>query len=258
MFTDLISHISSALPSICVVCGGWPRARVCADCTARFTSDVHRCTRCARQLPQSAGDTACGQCLHSPTALAQCHAVLAYAYPWNDLIAKWKFRADVGMTRSLAALALQDAKARALVQGADWVIPMPLFKTRLQARGYNQSALLASAICQGMPSQRQRMPDMDSPSQPWPLVHAPRLSTQLLLRVRDTPEQVGLGRQERVLNMRGAFALEPALAEQVKGRHILLIDDVMTTGATLFAAGAPLLQAHAASVSALVLARAEE
>ena len=117
--------------------------------------------------------------------------MLAYAYPWNDLIARWKFRADVGMTGSLAAMALRDTKTIALVQGAHWVIPMPLFKARLQARGYNQSALLAQAICSGL--------------------HLPRLNTQLLLRVRDTPEQVGLSRTERLLNMQGAFALEPAL-----------------------------------------------
>lgn len=198
---------------------------------------MHRCPSCARQMPHAAGNTPCGQCLLSPPPLAQCHAVLAYAYPWSDLIARWKFRADVGMTRSLASMALQDAKAIALLQGAHWVIPMPLFKARLQTRGYNQSALLAQALCNSL--------------------SLPRLNTQLLLRVRDTAEQVGLGRTERLLNMQGAFALEPALAQRTQGQHILLVDDVMTTGATLFAAAAPLLQAGAASVSALVLARAE-
>ena len=124
-----------------------------------------------------------------------------------------------------------------MVQAAHWVIPMPLFKKRLQTRGYNQSALLAQAICKGL--------------------NLPRLNTQLLLRVRDTPEQVGLNRDDRVRNMQGAFALEPALAQQALGQHMVLIDDVMTTGATLLAAAAPLLQAGAASVSALVLAKTD-
>ena len=237
MFAQSISRIASALPSICAVCGSWPRARVCADCAGRFATVVQRCPCCARLLPLAAGNTVCGQCLHHPLPLARIHAVLPYAYPWNDLIARWKFRSDVGLNRSLAAIVLQDTKARAMVQAAHWVIPMPLFKKRLQTRGYNQSALLAQAICKGL--------------------NLPRLNTQLLLRVRDTPEQVGLNRDDRVRNMQGAFALEPALAQQALGQHMVLIDDVMTTGATLLAAAAPLLQAGAASVSALVLAKTD-
>jgi ComF family protein len=116
---------------------------------------------------------------------------------------------------------------------ADWVLPIPLSNQRLAERGYNQSWLLA----------RQLDPR--------------KADAHLLLRTRDTPSQRTLPKAERLANLAGAFAVEPLRAAQLRNKNVLLIDDVMTSGASLHTAARVLLQAGAAKVNALVLARTE-
>ena len=111
------------------------------------------------------------------------------------------------------------------------MLPVPLSPERLRQRGYNQALLLARALGH-------------------PQVHA-----RMLLRVRDTEAQSHLARAERLRNLRGAFVPDPLRAAQLAGKRVLLVDDVMTTGATLHAAAAPLRDAGALQVCALVLAR---
>jgi ComF family protein len=110
---------------------------------------------------------------------------------------------------------------------------MPLHPARLQARGFNQAQLLARALA---PAKCRR---------------------DLLLRIRDTPPQSGLGRAARLRNLRSAFAVEPLQAAALQARRVVLVDDVMTTGASLHAAAAVLRQAGAAHITGLVLARTE-
>ena len=119
------------------------------------------------------------------------------------------------------------------LDAADFVLPMPLSRQRLAERGFNQSLLLARALAPG------------------------RVDAGLLLRTRHTPPQSALERAERLRNVRGAFAVEPLRAREVAGRQVLLVDDVMTSGASLHAAAEVLLAAGAAAVSAVVLARTE-
>lgn len=173
----------------------------------------------------------CGDCTHHPPLLHQCLAAVDYGYPWSRLIGQFKFHADPGWAASLASLLRSTPGAAPALARADLVLPVPLATERLRQRGYNQSLLLARA-CAGS-----------------------TVSSQLLLRVRDTPAQSQLPRAQRLRNLHGAFAVEPLQTQAVAGKNILLIDDVMTTGATLNAAAQPLLHAGAASVSALVLAR---
>lgn len=123
------------------------------------------------------------------------------------------------------------AWAEDTLQACDRVLPIPLSRERLAERGYNQSWLLARRL---------------SPE---------KADHQLLLRVRHTPPQRTLPRSERLTNLQGAFAVEPLGAKRLRGQKLLLIDDVMTSGASLHAAAQVLMQAGAAQVSALVLAR---
>jgi ComF family protein len=116
---------------------------------------------------------------------------------------------------------------------ADLVLPMPLSRQRLQERGFNQTLLLARAL----DSQKVRH--------------------DLLLRIKDTPAQSSLPRNERLLSVANAYALEPLHAPLIRDKHIVLIDDVMTTGATLNAAARVLRQAGAAHITAVVFARTE-
>jgi ComF family protein len=119
------------------------------------------------------------------------------------------------------------------LDAANWVLPIPLSAQRLAERGYNQSWLLA----------RQLSPH--------------NADAHLLLRTRDTPFQRTLPRTERLANLVDAFAVEPLRAAQLRGKKVVLIDDVMTSGASLHTAARVLRQAGADKVSALVLARTE-
>lgn len=118
---------------------------------------------------------------------------------------------------------------------ADLLAPIPLHRLRLTARRFNQSAALAKVIAR----------ECGAP-----------VETMALLRVKPTAPQVGLSRAQRAANLAGAFRVDPERAALLKGRNIVLIDDVLTTGATANAAARALLKAGAAQVDLLVFARA--
>lgn len=159
---------------------------------------------------------------------------MAWGWPWSDFIARFKFGRDPGWARPLADLMVARAAVRAALREIELILPVPLSATRLRERGFNQSLLLARCL---------------DPS---------KTDAVALQRVRHVVSQATLGRAERLTNLRGAFDLSPAGAARVRGRHVALVDDVMTTGATLFEAAAVLRLAGATRVTALVLARNDD
>lgn len=215
-----------SLPGGCWICRDWQRERVCAACVARFAAPRPRCPRCA--LAQTG--PACAHCLREPLPLDQVHTAVDYAPPWDGLILRWKHEEALGLTAGFAALlaARLQAPAEALL------LPVPAHANRLRERGYAPPSLLAADL-----GRRLQLPVHEG----W------------LLRVIDTPPQARLQRAERLRNLRQAFALGPAAA--VSGRHCVLVDDVMTTGATLATLAALLRRAGAARVDAWVFARTE-
>jgi ComF family protein len=225
------SRFGNALPSRCAICQSWPHAPLCEACIRRFAQPQHRCLSCALPLPLNI--KRCGACLRSPPPLDLCLTATGYEWPWVDLIARYKFQEQPGWDGPLATLMLSVPGAQDALDSADWVLPIPLSAQRLAARGYNQSWLLA----------RQLNPK--------------KADAHLLLRTRDIPSQRTLARAERLANLLGAFAVEPLRAAQLQGKNVVLIDDVMTSGASLHTAARVLIQAGAAKVSALVLARTE-
>jgi ComF family protein len=172
-----------------------------------------------------------------PPALDACFAALPYAYPWSGVIADYKFRQRIGWARHLAQLLRSAPWVEAVLEQADWVLPMPLSVQRLQQRGYNQAWELAR---HAMPRSARGALDAD-----------------LLLRIVDTPPQPGLPRAQRLRNLHGAFAVNPLRADQVQGCKVVLIDDVMTSGASLNSAATVLRQAGAAHITGVVLARTD-
>ena len=219
------------LPGQCAVCHGWPAQPVCEACVARFAQPVPRCRTCATPVP--AGVAQCGACLREPPPLDACLAAVHYAYPWAELIARFKFRQQPGWAHSLALLLRgADGVDEALAR-CDWLLPLPLSGQRLRERGFNQALELA----------RRLAPE--------------KTAAHLLLRLRDTPAQSALPLAERLRNVRGAFAVDPLHAARLRGKHVLLLDDVMTSGATLHAAAHALREAGAAHITGLVLARTE-
>lgn len=172
----------------------------------------------------------CGACLRAPPPFERCHCIADYAFPWDGLIAAFKFHDQVELAAPLAARlvgALADAAA-----WPDLVVPVPLAPERLAERGYNQAWELARRVAASL----------GKPANP----HA-------LARLLDGPAQAALGRRERARNLRGAFVVNAPAT--ITGRRVALVDDVLTTGATAAEASRALRRAGASAVHLWVLAR---
>jgi ComF family protein len=202
------------------------RALFCAPCGAALDPIANPCPSCA--LPRGSASH-CLRCLTAPLPLDGAYAAFSFGGPIADALRLLKFsgRADLG--RRLGALLAPRIKVE-LYAHEPIVVPVPLSRRRLATRGYNQAALLALAAA------------------------PPRLvRTDLLERSRDTPSQVGRSAVARREALRGAFV---ARSKAWVGRSVILIDDVMTTGATLAACAETVRAAGATRVLALTVARA--
>jgi ComF family protein len=229
MFRHLLAGLADMLPGQCAVCRAWPAQPVCDSCVARFAQPQPRCRRCG--LPVPAGVSECGRCEREPPPLDACHAAVSYEYPWSALITQFKFHGEPGWARTLATLMRSAPWVEPALERADLVLPMPLAAQRLAERGFNQALLLARSL-------------------------APRrVRADLLLRTRHTAAQSALGRDARRANVKGAFVIEPLRAAELRGTRVVLVDDVMTSGATIFSAAAALRHAGAAHITAVVVAR---
>jgi ComF family protein len=232
MRTAWLPRWTTETPSRCAVCGAWPARPVCDACVQRFAAPVHRCRLCALPLPAAA--EVCGACLRDPPPLDACYAAVDYAYPWSGLVGRFKFSAEPGWAQALAERMAAAPGVPQELAGADLVLPMPLAPRRLAERGFNQALLLARALARD------------------------KTEAQLLLRLRETGSQTALDRKARRANVRDAFAVEPLRAGELKGASVVLVDDVMTSGASLHAAAVAVRRAGATRVSAIVFARTEQ
>lgn len=231
MFRQLLSRVSQSLPSQCAVCHAWPSQPVCESCVAQFAQPVHRCQRCALPLPT--GMRQCGACTLEPPPLDQALAAVPYAYPWSGLVVDFKFHQRTGWAASLATLMRSAPWVEPALESADVLLPLPLSRERLRQRGFNQTLVLARAL------------------------EPAKVVADLLLRIQDTPPQSALPRKERLRSVQHAFAVDPLRASRLQGQRVVLLDDVMTSGASLHAAARVLRQAGAAHITALVFARTE-
>lgn len=219
------------LPTQCALCRDWSRARLCEACIERFCVPRPRCERCAIAVPP--GVSVCGACTRQPPPFARAIAAVDYVAPWDDLVRRFKFDAALDLADVLARRML-DAVEHSRAQRPDWLLPVPLADERLRERGYNQAWELARRIARALPCASD---------------------ARLLLRLKNSPHQLSLPPAERAANVRGAFAVEPRRRHALRDRHVAVLDDVMTTGATLAEVARSLLQSGAASVQVWVLAR---
>jgi len=224
------------LPPQCLACGR-PSERagaLCAECWAAadfIAEPMCGCCGLPFELPSRAG-TVCGACLRQPPAFERARAVMAYDDLTRRMILGLKYADRLDMAPAFA-----EWLGRAggdLVAEADWIAPVPLHWTRLLKRRFNQAAELARRLAHDR--QGGYAPD-------------------LLVRKRATPSQAGLNAAGRRRNLRAAFAVKDAWRPRIAGKRILLIDDVMTTGATLTACAKTLTRAGAGAVDVLTLAR---
>lgn len=231
MFRRLLQQIH--IPSQCVVCDAWPATGlVCENCVGKYAQPVSRCTTCALALP-ALHLTQCGSCMVNRPPLDACYAAVSYAFPWTDCIASYKFGSDPAWSKTFGLLMQSNSQIEAAMASTDVVIPIPLSNERLRERGYNQ----AHEMCKRLAGAKT--------------------DPHLLLRVKHTDVQSRLKRTERLKNVATAFAIDPLRAADIKGKRVVLVDDVMTSGATLFSAAKVLRQAQAAHITAVVFARTE-
>lgn len=211
----------------CLICGelGANGLDLCANCRETLPAQRHACSHCALPLAQPG---ACGQCQQHGPLLDHCHAAFVYAYPLDRLVPRLKFHRDLAAGRLLGELLLESIAAAQLPL-PQALVPVPLHAGRLRQRGYDQALELARPL-----ARRLKL----------------SLRADALQRSRATAAQSELDAGQRQRNVHQAFrACGPMPA------HVVLIDDVMTTGATLQAAARALRQAGVQRVDAWVCAR---
>jgi len=223
------------LPHQCVVCRCFAESTgLCMSCWQGLSPIAAPvCRRCGLPLGHTLSDPVCASCFTDPPPLATIRAALHYNDSSRKLILAFKHGDALQLTPFLSALI---AREFTVLCGDDpLVIPVPLHTRRYLKRRYNQSAELARQLC------RTTGTGQYAPS--------------ILVRRRATTSQGGLSRNQRRRNLAGAFAVPPAERAVLAGRPVLLVDDVMTTGATLYEAAKCLSRTGSGDVSALVLAR---
>lgn len=223
---NIRSIVNRLLPPACLLCGATCEASLCPGCHADLPWLTQPCCPvCATPTP--AGEV-CGACLKHPPAFDRTRAALIYRFPLDRLIPGLKYRGQLAIAPALA-----DCLAGALAQTPrpDILLPMPLHPARLRERGFNHATEIARDV-----ARRLALPvELDG-----------------CRRVRDTPPQMALKLEARRRNVRGAFTC----SHRIAGRHVALIDDVMTTGTSLDELAATLKRAGAREVSCWVVARA--
>jgi len=208
----------------CFLCRGEAPEILCARCDADLPRlEGERCPRCALASPNAA---VCGRCLTQAPHYDATVAALGYDFPADVLVQALKFRGELALAPYLGDLLAKCISSR----NVDCVIPVPLSPGRMRERGYNQALEIARGIATATGT---------------------RLAPELCERARDTRAQAELPLAERAKNVRGAFHC-PRL---VAGAKVAVLDDVMTTGATLDEIAVTLKRAGAAHVENWVVAR---
>jgi len=226
-------------PPRCITCGvileehgPLPFCRQCTDGIRFIRSPI--CPRCGIPFPPAEGeDHLCGECLVTERPFAVARAVGLYEDTLLTAIHLFKYRGRIGIGKVMGSIMADFAGGIWDMKVFSVIMPVPLHKKRLRERGFNQAVILSSRI-----AKRFALP----------------LDFLTLRREVFTEPQVGLGHEERSVNVRGAFTVRKP--ERTAGKRILLVDDVYTTGSTLAECARTLLNAEADSVAVLTLARA--
>jgi len=234
---ELFGLVDFFFPPLCSLCGQRLAEEnglfFCRDCLAKFSPLVSPfCSLCSLPFSGPPGsDHLCGRCLEEPPAFSAVTACGIYEGRLREAVHHLKYREKFQLGRALGFLVAEKTASRHCRQPFDLVVPVPLHRRRLQERTYNQALLLAEAIGRYL---------------------AVPVKPNLLRRFRPTAPQQGLTERDRLDNLKGVFDV----TEKIEGMRLLLVDDVMTTGATARECGRVLLRGGASSLEVAVVARA--
>ncbi|MES3022301.1 MAG: ComF family protein [Pseudomonadota bacterium] len=223
------------LPSSCALCGGHSDDCVCAPCHAQFiTPRRTRCWQCANPLADFDAGRKCAACLVRRPAYDATVVAADYAAPVDQLLLQLKFGGQLALAPWFARVLAASVRAQPALVLPNVLCPVPLGPRRLQERGFNQALEIARPLARtlGIP-----------------------LRARLAIRARETAAQSSVAPQERVGNLRNAFIVAPDALAMVRGQHIGLVDDVMTSGHTLDELAATFKRFGAVRVSNFVFAR---
>jgi ComF family protein len=220
----LLEKIPDAGPELCHVCS-----------IALITCESPLCGRCGLPYPGLEGpDHDCPECMESPPPFEAARSAFLYGGSAHDGITSFKYGKRIHSGEALCRLAMDGGLHLKASEGCDVVVPVPLHPLRLLKRGFNQSAVIAVIVARS--------------------VSLP-CDGRILSRVRRSAPQAGLSRKERESNLKGAFSVKRP--GRVRGKTVLLVDDVLTTGATARECSRVLLDAGAKAVRVFTLARTE-
>jgi ComF family protein len=232
----LAGRLSLALlPSSCALCGARAAAAVCPDCHAQFvTPQSARCPSCANPVATGDAGRHCGACQSHPPAFDATIAAADYSAPLDQLVLQLKFGGTLALAPWFGRTLADAVAAQAGFELPGLLCPVPLGAQRLAQRGFNQALEIARPLARSL---------------------GVALRPALAIRVRETQAQSGVAPAERKKNIRDAFIIAPQALALVRGQHIGVVDDVMTSGATLHELAAMFKRFGATRVSNLVFAR---
>jgi ComF family protein len=242
LFQHSLSCLSQALSSLFFppVCGFCtcalddPEMLLCETCTEslRIIPDTV-CGQCGMPVPGllSRPEGLCGRCLAHPPRYERARYAVEYTGPLRDALIRFKFSGILHAGKGLGEVLLSAFRRNFSPEEFDVILPIPLHPNRLAARGFNQVVVLGERL-----SSATRIP----------------LDRTSFRKTKDTPPQVGLPRSQRIKNLRGSFGV--SRPDRIRGKSVLLVDDVATTGSTVAEAAKTIARAKASRVTLLVLA----
>ena len=236
MISSMVRVVTDILlPHRCVICRKFCESTgMCASCWRGLTLiTAPFCISCGRPLPYSMPDMKCGACWLEPPPLMAIRAACLYGDASRALILQLKYGSGFHLVPIFGRLLQRNFTT--ICQTDHLVVPIPLHRFRYWQRRYNQSAELARHLCK----QHDRA----------------EFAPNILQRIRHTRSQGGLNREQRRQNIKDSFHVPSRLHDQIAGRPVLVIDDVFTTGATVFEAAKCLKKAGSGPISAIVIAR---
>jgi ComF family protein len=239
-----IRHIADSLadllwPTRCGACStiidgeNISQSCFCATCAETLVfATTPLCTKCGLPFGGTGPDHLCSHCLKEPPEFAQARALLLYGGAATQALIRLKYGKIPWLAKNLGRML---SYLTSQMETPDVIVPVPLHPTRLRVRGFNQSALLAAQVAS----------TLNKP-----------LLTNTLIRTRNTSSQAGMNRRERFTNLKNAFSVRKE--SRIRNRRVLLVDDVITTTATMREAGSVLVRAGALYVGAVAFARAPD